>query len=89
MSDQNRRQPRNGELWRHFKGNLYKVWFTGVRNATNEANDNKEYVCYQPWVDNPLRGFYVREINEFMSEVDHVKYPEATQRYRFEPVENE
>ena len=89
MTQQTRHLPRNGELWRHFKGNLYKVWFVGVRNATNDMADDREYICYQPWVDNPLHGFYVREVNEFMSEVDHVKYPEATQRYRFEKVEAE
>lgn len=80
--------PKNGELWRHFKGNLYKVWFCPVKNATNAENDNKQYVCYQPWGEgNPHRGFYIRELSEWMSPTDMIKYPNAKQKWRFEKVD--
>jgi len=79
--------PKNGEIWRHFKGNFYKVWFCPVSNATNVEDDDKQYVCYQPWHGNPNHGFYIREISEWMSPVDKVKYPNASQEWRFERVD--
>ena len=82
-----RELPKNGEFWKHFKGGIYKVWFVGVRNWTNWQNDENLYICYQPWAGNPKHGVYIREINEFMSEVDHEKYPDAEQKYRFEKIE--
>lgn len=81
-----RERPKNGELWRHFKGNLYKVWFCPVKNATNGEDNEAEYVMYQPWTDNPHHGFYIRRLDEFMSPVDRKKYPNAKQEWRFVKV---
>lgn len=81
-----RENPKNGEVWRHFKGNLYKVWFCPVKNASNTMADDNEYVMYQPWAGNPNTGFYICELKEFMSPVDKEKYPNSEQEWRFEKV---
>ena len=71
--------PRPGEFYRHFKNRLYQI----VAVAYN-ADDESPVVVYQA-----LYGdfrVWVRPLEEFMSETDRTKYPDAAQRYRFEPV---
>ena len=72
--------PKPYQRYRHFKGNEYQV----IAVAKDASEDDKQYVIYQA-----LYGdykIYARELNEFLSKTDKVKYPNATQEYRFEEI---
>ena len=71
-----------GQRYRHFKkGNIYIV----VIPCVYDTEDMKEYVIYRGG-DNK-RHMWARPVSEFMSEVDRNQYPQATQQYRFELIE--
>ena len=69
-------------IYKHFKGDYYIVLGTGINSETLEA-----YVIYRAlYGDGKV---YLREINNFLSEVDHEKYPNVKQKYRLELQEIE
>lgn len=66
-----------GRVYRHFKGNLYLV-----ESIAEGSEDGVLYVVYRAlYGDNKL---YVRPLEMFTSLVDTDKYPDATQKWRFE-----
>lgn len=80
----NRSTPKPNEVFRHFKGNCYKIITVGHHSETKE----KLVVYYDLLGKNSsAKDPCIRPLEMFMSEVDHKKYPDVKQKYRFEKVD--
>ena len=78
------REIKIGKIYKHFKGKLYIV--LDIVNDCESNNDEvyKKIVIYQALYGDNLK--WARAYDVFNSEVDHEKYPDVTQKYRFEEV---
>lgn len=72
--------PTAGEVYRHFKGNYYKIVTCAVHTESGER-----LVIYESMSDGKI---WARPYDDFMSGVDREKYPNADQGYRFKLVED-
>lgn len=71
-----RENPKEGQIYKHFKGSLYEVLAVAVHTETEE-----KLVVYRS-VEKPERVF-ARPVEMFMSEVDRLRYPFIRAKYRF------
>ena len=76
-----RKRPVPGMFYRHFKGKYYYV-----EDVAIHSEDKSEYVVYRRLYDD--HSLWIRPKEMFLSEVDHEKYPDVKQKYRFELVED-
>ena len=74
-------------FYRHFKGSRALVITTAKHSETGE--ELVVYCCTGNKNSNHTDGIYARPISMFLSEVDHEKYPDVKQKYRFEEIEND
>ena len=75
----NRPIPKQGQIYQHFKGGLYKVICIAKHTETLEVE--VVYRCIVPghntnFPDSQKGDCYVRPLEMFMSEVDYEKYPQ-------------
>lgn len=78
---------KKGDIYRHFKGKMYQILDIVYDSETNNDDEPKKVVVYQALYGEKLK--WTRPYEMFTSEVDHQKYPNVKQPYRFEKTSQE
>ena len=79
------REIKIGQKYRHFKNKEYIVLDIVYDSESNNDAEFKKIVIYQALYGEGLK--WARPYDMFNSEVDHQKYPEVKQKYRFEEID--
>ena len=91
----------NGDIVKHFKRekmteeqlrnepNLYLYEIIGTARHTEEKEELMIYIPLYKTGCTEGVDYAARPLDMFMSEVDHEKYPEIKQKYRFEKVKTD
>lgn len=78
------REIKANTAYRHFKGSIAYVITFAKHSETGE--DLVIYCCTGNDNTSHKDGIYARPLSMFASEVDHLKYPDVKQKYRFEEI---
>ena len=73
-----------GNVYKHFKGNLYKV--IDIVYDCEYGDEEHKVVIYEALYDD--HKHWARKYDDFASLVDKEKYPDVSQKFRFELVEH-
>ena len=82
-----------GDIVQHFKRELLsdtgsQIYLYRILDVAEHTETGERLVIYQALYDSDKMGIhfgvYARPYDMFMSEVDHEKYPNIKQKYRFE-----
>ena len=79
------REVKVGQIYKHFKNKYYIVLDIVNDCESNNKEKPNKIVIYQALYDKHLK--WARPLENFASEVDHRKYPNIKQKYRFEEVD--
>ena len=83
---------KRGDIVQHFKRELMSdeeretnKYLYEIIGVAHHSETREPMMVYRPLYDDG--GMYVRPLDMFLSEVDHEKYPDVEQKYRFEKVQ--
>lgn len=81
------RKIRPNAIYKHFKGS--KAFVITLAKHSETGEELVIYCCVDNENTNHVDGIYARPLDMFLSEVDHEKYPDVKQKYRFEEIKED